>query len=101
MQGDGTSKVPSGVLRIKAGETRFDPNYFLNLKAATGKECKSLYLFNGLAFTTRIEDPTDAYEFNGPNYRYYKLDLNAKTSGGVLPGLPPDLRLQVYHHAQV
>lgn len=89
VQGDGTSRVPSGVLRIKAGETRFDPTYFFDLKAATGKDCKGLYHFgNGLAFTTRIEDPTDSYEFNGPNYKYYKLDLNARTSGGALPGLP-------------
>ncbi|GAA3976327.1 hypothetical protein [Hymenobacter antarcticus] len=89
VQGDGTSRVPSGVLRIKAGETRFDPAYFFDLKAATGKDCKGLYLFgNGLAFTTRIEDPTDSYEFRGPNYRYYRLDLNARTSGGALPGLP-------------
>lgn len=89
VQGDGTPRVPSGVLRIKAGETRFDPSYFFDLRAATGKNCKGLYHFgNGLAFTTRIEDPTDAYEFNGPNYRYYKVDLNAKTSGGALPNLP-------------
>ena len=89
VQGDGTSRVPSGILRIKAGETRFDPSYFFNLKTATGKDCKGLYQFgNGLAFTARIEDPNDAYEFNGPNYRYYKLDLNARTSGGALPGLP-------------
>jgi hypothetical protein len=89
VQGDGTAKVPSGVLRIKAGETRFDPTYFFDLKAATGKDCKGLYQFgNGLAFTTRIEDPEDSYEFKGPNYKYYKLDLNAKTSGGALPNLP-------------
>jgi len=89
VQGDGTANVPSGILRIKAGQTSFDPTYFFDLKAATGKNCKGLYQFgNGLAFTARIEDPTDAYEFNGPNYKYYKLDLNAKTSGGELPGLP-------------
>ena len=89
VQGDGTSKAPSGVLRIKAGETRFDPTYFFDLKAATGKDCKGLYQFgNGLAFTTRIEDPADSYEGKGPNYKYYKLDLNAKTSGGSLPNLP-------------
>ncbi|OGX81543.1 hypothetical protein BEN47_19215 [Hymenobacter lapidarius] len=89
VQGDGNPRVPSGVLRIKAGETRFDPAYFFDLKAATGKDCKGLYHFgNGLAFTTRIEDPTDSYEFKGPNYRFYKVDLNAKTSGGALPGLP-------------
>jgi hypothetical protein len=89
VQGDGTPRVPSGVLRIKAGETRFDPDYFFDLQAATGKNCKGLYHFgNGLAFTTRIEDPTDSYEFRGPNYKFYKLDLNARTSGGAVPSLP-------------
>ena len=89
VQGNGTDRSPSGVLRIKNGETRFDAGYFFNLRAATGKDCMGLAGFdNGLAFTCRIEDPTDPYEFNGPNYKFYKLDLNARTSAGALPGLP-------------
>lgn len=86
--GDGIK--PSGILRIKSGSTDFDKDYFFDLKAATGKDCASLYLFkNGLAFTTRIEDPTDAYETNGPNFRYYKIDLvNKKSLGDISSSLP-------------
>ncbi len=89
VQGDGTANVPSGVLRIPNGQTAFDPAYYLNLKAATGKDCKGLYGFgNGLAFTCRIEDASDPYESKGPNYHYYKLNLTSKTSTGALPNLP-------------
>lgn len=88
VQGNGTDKVPSGVLRIKSGTTAFDPSYFFNLKATTGQDCMGLRGFaGGLAFTGRIEDPADPYESKGPNYRLYKLDLNAKTAA-ALPGLP-------------
>lgn len=89
IQAQGTSKVPSGILRIKKGETDFDPSYFFDLKSATGKDCAGLYLFNGLAFTTQIQDPTDAYETKGPNFRYYKIDLAYKKSlGDVAQSLP-------------
>ncbi len=92
IQGQGTANAPSGVLRIKKGETNFDTAYFFDLKAATGKDCSGLYLFdNGLAFTAQIQDPADAYEMNGPNYRYYKIDLGNKTSSGDISAALPNI----------
>ncbi|WDF55782.1 hypothetical protein [Mucilaginibacter sp. KACC 22063] len=89
IEGQGSGNAPSGILRIKKGSTDFDTSYFLNLKAATGKDCSGLYILNGLAFTTQIQDPTDAYEFNGPNFRYYKIDLaNQKSLGDLSSSLP-------------
>lgn len=84
----GSANIPSGILRIKNGETNFDPSYFFDLKAATGKDCRNLWNFgSGLTFTTRISDPTDPYEFKGPNFEYYKIDLAAKTASplGTVP----------------
>jgi len=92
IQGQGSGNVPSGILRIKKGATDFDSTYFFDLKAATGKNCSGLYLFsNGLAFTTQIQDPADAYESKGPNFRYYKIDLAAKTSLGDLSAALPNI----------
>jgi hypothetical protein len=90
IQGTGSNGVPSGILRIKKGETDFDPGYFFDLKAATGQDCYGFYHFGaGQTFTCRISDPADPYESKGqPNYEYYKIDLAAKTSGGKLGTLP-------------
>ncbi|HEX6427356.1 MAG TPA: hypothetical protein VF008_06700 [Niastella sp.] len=77
----GSANVPSGILRIKSGETNFDPTYFFDLKAVTGKDCRNLWHFgSGLTFTTCISDVTDPYESKGPNFEYYKIDLAAKTA---------------------
>ena len=80
--GEGTANTPSGILRIKKGETTFDPDYFLDLKATTGNPCKGLRLFNsnGLAFTCSAQDPSDLWEFNGPNYKYHQINLTSKTA---------------------
>lgn len=92
IQGNGSGSAPSGILRIKKGETTFDPTYFFNLKSATGKDCSALYLFNnGIAFTTRMEDASDPYESNGPNFRYYKIDLSGKKSLGELSASLPNI----------
>lgn len=91
IQGQGSGAAPSGVLRIRKGATSFDADYFFNLKAATGKDCSGLYILNNQAFTTRIEDATDAYETKGPNYRYYRIDLAGKTSLGDLSASLPKI----------
>ncbi len=91
IQGQGSGNTPSGILRIKKGATDFDASYFFNLKAATGKDCSSLYILNGQAFTTQLQDANDAYEFNGPQFRYYKVDLAAKTSLGQLSTSLPNI----------
>ncbi len=89
IQGMGSGNKPSGILRIKNGETNFDNSYFFDLKASTGKDCSGLYHFgNGLTFTTQIQDPSDPYEMNGPNYKYVRIDLAAKTSSGIIGGVP-------------
>ncbi|MEO6282393.1 MAG: hypothetical protein ABIO93_03330 [Dyadobacter sp.] len=87
--GNGTG-VPSGVIRIKKGATTFDKDYFLNLKTATGADCLGLmYYGNGKALTCRA-DVADNYPFDGdvPSYKYYRIDLAAKTSQGALAGIP-------------
>lgn len=84
------STIPSGVIRIKKGATTFDKDYFLNLKTATGADCLGLmYYGNGKALTCRA-DVADNYPFDGkvPSYKYYKIDLTAKTSQGALAGIP-------------
>jgi hypothetical protein len=83
--------APSGVLRIKNGETEFDPTYFFDLRNATGNDCMGLYHFgSGLAFTCRMEDSNDPWEYinNAPNYKFYRIDLASKTSYGEVAGLP-------------
>jgi hypothetical protein len=89
IQGQGSGAVPSGILRIKKGATDFDKSYFLDLKAATGKDCSGLYILNGEAFTTQLQDASDPYESNGPNFRYYKIDLaSGKSLGDLSTNLP-------------
>jgi hypothetical protein len=80
---------PSGLLRIKNGTTAFDPTYFFDLDAATGKPCLGLFYFGkDLVFTLRYSDAT-AYPFDtDANFdpfasaEFYKIDLAAKTSLG-------------------
>lgn len=90
---------PSGVLKIKSGTTEFDPGYFFNLDAATGKPCLGLYHFaNGLTFTIRYSN-AEAYPFD---YDYvlnkpyavgeiFKIDLTAKTSSGNISATLPKI----------
>lgn len=87
--GLGYTNRPSGILRIKKGQTDFDASYFFDLDAATGYKCRGVSLFdNGLAFTLALVNPADSYEINGPAHQYYKIDVAQKTSGGKLPNLP-------------
>lgn len=89
IQALGSTSVPSGVLRIRNGETGFDPSYFFDLKATTGQDCRNLWHFGpGLTFTTRISNPADPYETGGPNYEFYRIDLAARTSAGKVGTLP-------------
>ena len=92
--GDG-AKIPSGVVRIKNGQTIFDTSYFLDLKKATGKDCSGImYYGNGKALTCRSEDTNyDFYPFDAdePIYKYYKIDLTAKTSQGELSTTLPKI----------
>jgi hypothetical protein len=86
--GLGYTNRPSGILRIKNGQTDFDPDYFFDLNAATGFKCRGVSVFeNGLAFTLALVKPDDAYELNGPSYNIYKIDMAQKSSAGKLGAL--------------
>lgn len=89
VMGVGSPSKPSGILRIKKGATDFDPDYFLDLDAATGNGCRNLRLFSGgLAFVNRVVNQADPYELSGANYEYYQIDLASKTSKGKVGNLP-------------
>jgi len=94
VQGSGLfSGKPSGILRIKAGETDFDPDYFFNLSTATGGSCFGLYTFgNGNTFTAVSENDDNWFGFDGnnPSFRYRKIDLSAQTDGGDLAAALPN-----------
>lgn len=94
VMGYANNNKPSGVLRIKAGATVFDPSYFFNLTTATGKSCLGLFYFNGLAFTVAYD--AGGYPFDlDASYKtvavanYYRIDLAGQTSAGnISPSLP-------------
>lgn len=81
-------KKASGILRIKNGETEFDPDYFFNLTEATGfTTCYGLYHFgDGLTFTTISENDDNFFGSDGasPSFRYYRIDLDDQSSKGDL-----------------
>lgn len=87
----GTANVPSGVLRINAGEAAFDPDYFFDLNEAAGNISWGLYrTSDGRAFTATVQDETDLFEFRTglPQFKYVGIDLEAQTSSGPVPDLP-------------
>ncbi|CAM1334928.1 DUF4374 domain-containing protein [Tenacibaculum aestuariivivum] len=95
VQGLGTKlsggNSPSGLLKISNGQTSFDLDYFMDMENATGNVCYGIYQMpNGRSFTTKVEDETDFYEFSTgePQFKYFELDLENKTSLGAVPGLP-------------
>ncbi|WP_062059453.1 hypothetical protein [Aquimarina longa] len=83
---------PSGILKIKKGETEFDTSYFFDLGAATGKTCFGLYAFeNGTAFTTISENDDNFFGTDGakPVFRYRKIELSStKDLGDLEQSLP-------------
>jgi hypothetical protein len=87
---DGGSS-PSGVLRIEAGSTDFDEEYFFDLVSATGNISMGIYHTSaGRSFTAKVEDETDFWEFltGEPQFTYHEIDLTTKTSKGAVRGLP-------------
>ncbi|MEN7548765.1 DUF4374 domain-containing protein [Rapidithrix thailandica] len=84
-------EAPSGVLRIKKGQTDFDQGYFLDLEAVTGNICLGIYhTSTGRTFTAKVQDETDFWEYatGQPQFKYVEIDLLGKTSKGDVPGLP-------------
>ncbi len=93
IQGSGLfSGKPSGILRIKAGETSFDPDYFFDLSTATGGSCFGLYHLGGVTFTAVSENDDNWFGFDGdnPSFRFHKIDLTDKTDGGDLAASLPN-----------
>ncbi|WP_128755333.1 hypothetical protein [Aquimarina sediminis] len=87
------SGKPSGVLRIKAGQTDFDTEYFFDLKAAVGKTCFGLYYFkDGVACTTVSENDDNFFGIDGTNpvFRYQKIDLSKTQDMGDLDASLPN-----------
>jgi len=71
--------VPSGIVRIKSGETDFDTDFFVDITELTGYHSLGmLYVANGLAivqtFNSDIWDTSDYY------VEYYLVDVNANTA---------------------
>lgn len=84
-------KSPSGILRIKNGQTDFDPDYFFDLESVVGNICYGIYhTSGGRTFTANVQDETDFWEYltNQPQFKYVEVDLNDKSSKGDVPGLP-------------
>lgn len=79
------STKPSGILRIKDGETEFDADYFLNIEDMTngGKIFWFDYVGNGKALARIITEdngiPWDAYGRDTFNQKLVIIDLEAKT----------------------
>ncbi|MEM9836725.1 MAG: DUF4374 domain-containing protein [Bacteroidota bacterium] len=95
VQALGTSNAggtgPSGVLRIKNGQTDFDQDYFFDLEAAVGNICYGIYhTSGGRTFTANVQDAADFWEFatGQPQFKYVEIDLAATSSLGEVPGLP-------------
>lgn len=83
--------APSGILRIKNGETDFDPDYFFDMEAEVGNICYGLIqTSSGRAFTSNVQDETDFWEFatGEPQFKYVEVDLINRQSLGDVPGLP-------------
>lgn len=76
------STKPAAVLKIKAGTTEFDKDYFFNTDAATngGKIAHAIYIGNGKLFAAvTTVPPTLADRWADNNLRLAIVDLNAKT----------------------
>ena len=76
------STKPAGILKINAGTTEFDKDYYFNTDAASngGKIAHAIYIGNGKLFASvTTVAPTLADKWADNNLRYAIVDLNAKT----------------------
>jgi len=76
------STKPGGILKINAGTTEFDKDYYFNTDAAPngGKIAHAIYIGNGKLFAAvTTVAPTIADKWADNNLRYAIVDLNAKT----------------------
>ncbi|RZM22652.1 MAG: DUF4374 domain-containing protein [Pedobacter sp.] len=76
------STKPAGILKIAAGATEFDANYYFNTDAATngGKITHAIYIgSNKLFVSITTKAPTLAERWGDANLRFAIVDLAAKT----------------------
>ena len=76
------STKPAGILKIKAGTTEFDADYYFNTDAAPngGKIEHAIYIGNGKLFASvTTVAPSVTAPWADENLRYAIVDLNAKT----------------------
>lgn len=87
-----TTGKPSCVLRIKSGQTDFDPDYYFDLETASrglGSPVVNLeYVGNGSFYATSIDfskiDPNNSLSFYvDPISQWYKFNLASKTAKKV------------------
>lgn len=96
---------PSGVLRIKNGETTFDADYFFDLEDVVGNICFGIYhTSGGRTFTANVQDESDFWEFASgqPQFKYVEIDLENQLSLGDVPGLPTTYgsRIMIIHEME-
>ncbi len=80
----------SGILRIKNGETDFDPDYFFNVEETTGfKICNADYLGDNkvLASILTYNNATDADKWSRRDVKLAVIDVVAKTVN-YISGVP-------------
>ena len=72
------SSLPSGIVRIKSGETDFDEDYFIDITEATGYDSYGmLYVGDGKAIVSVYN--SDLRESSDYYLEYHLVDLSAKT----------------------
>ncbi len=80
--GNVPSAKPSGILRIKAGTTEFDKDYFFNIETATGgyKLCGMKYIGGGkaLAQIFSFKDHVAADKWTNRDCKLAIIDFNTK-----------------------
>ncbi|MGF7138699.1 DUF4374 domain-containing protein [Roseimarinus sediminis] len=77
----------SGILRVNAGESEFDPDYFFDVEAISGyKVLTAAYAGKGLAVARIVPDQTaevpgawTAFKVTVPNFKVVILDLENQT----------------------
>ncbi len=68
---NGNESVPSGIVRIKSGETEFDNDYFLDITEATGLHSLGMVYAGNNKAIVQI--------FNGEFIEYHVADLSSKS----------------------
>lgn len=85
----GAAMPGSGILRLPAGATQFDPSYFVNVEAITGtKAVGAIHRISDTALLAQIYDPaapapTTTDDLGTAQYIYVLIDTTARTFAPV------------------